>query len=112
MDIIDMSRHIWVSYMFLNGYNSVTLNQMGLIQDGETVYFLKLLEEKPMSHISFSTTQTAGVQFEASKRRGKGVKSFRRLAESTDRMDWHGTAQISPTWAMYMLLVFISIWIL
>ena len=70
-----MSRHIWVSYMFLNGYNSVTLNQMGLIQDGETVYFLKLLEEKPMSHISFSTTQTAGVQFEASKRRGKGVKS-------------------------------------
>ena len=36
MDIIlDISRHIWVSYMFLNGYNSVTLNQMGLIQDGE-----------------------------------------------------------------------------
>ena len=33
--------------MFLNRYISVTLNQMGLIQDGETVYFLKLLEEKP-----------------------------------------------------------------
>ena len=48
---------------------------MGLIQHDETAYFPKLLEEKNMSHISFSTTQTAGVQFEAGKRSGKGVKS-------------------------------------
>ena len=48
---------------------------MGLIQHGEAVYFPKLLEEKNMSHIKFSTTQTAGVQFEAGKRSGKGVKS-------------------------------------
>ena len=61
--------------MILNGNLSVTVNQMGLIQHGEAVYFPKLLEEKNMSHMSFSTTQTAGVQFEAGKRSGKGVKS-------------------------------------
>ena len=76
MDIIlDISRHIWVSYMFLNGYNSVTLNQMGLIQDGENCVLSQVVGRETYVHISFSTTRTAGVQFEASKRRGKGVKS-------------------------------------
>ena len=50
---------------------------MGLIQDGENCVLSQVVgrETYSMSHISFSTTQTAGVQFEASKRSGKGVKS-------------------------------------